>query len=53
MRAQEKLSRCHSFEQACADSGIKHLPKKPRHPWTNDKVERINHTIKDAIVWGF
>ncbi|MXQ14848.1 transposase [Microvirga makkahensis] len=23
---------------------------RPRHPWTNDQVERMNRTIKDATV---
>src|SRR5215212_3229040 len=29
---------------------IKHRLTKPRHPWTNGQVERMNRTIKDATV---
>ena len=37
----------HAFERACAQLGIAH---KPKHPWTNGQVERMNRTIKDATV---
>src|SRR3954469_17640998 len=50
MRAQGILYRCHSFEVACADLDIEHRLTKPRHPWTNGQVERMNRTIKDATV---
>ena len=26
---------------------------RPRHPWTNGQIERINRTIKDATVNRF
>ena len=29
---------------------IEHRLTKPRHPWTNGQVERMNRTIKDATV---
>ena len=44
---------CHSFEAACADLEIEHRLTKPRHPWTNGQVERMNRTIKDATVKRF
>ncbi len=44
---------CHSFEMACADLEIEHRLTKPRHPWTNSQVERMNRTIKDATVKRF
>ena len=47
------LFRCHSFEMACADLDIEHRLTKPRHPWTNGQVERMNRTIKDATVKRF
>ena len=53
MRAQRVPFRCHAFEAACADLGIEHRLTKPRHPWTNGQVERMNRTIKDATVKRF
>ena len=50
MRAQNVLFRCHAFEAACADLHVEHRLTKPRHPWTNGQVERMNRTIKDATV---
>ena len=42
--------RAHSFESACARNDIDHRLTKPRHPWTNRQVERMNRTNKDATV---
>jgi transposase InsO family protein len=42
--------RAHSFELACAQNDIDHRLTKPKHPWTNGQVERMNRTIKDATV---
>jgi transposase InsO family protein len=53
MRAEKVLFRCHSFEMACADLDIEHRLTKPRHPWTNGQIERMNRTIKDATVKRF
>lgn len=53
MRARNEPFLCHSFELACADLGIEHRLTKPRHPWTNGQVERMNRTIKDATVKRF
>ena len=44
---------CHSFEAACAELDVEHRLTKPRHPWTNGQVERMNRTIKDATVKRF
>src|SRR5271156_5678743 len=38
----------HAFEYACAQNDIDHRLTKPKHPWTNGQVERMNRTIKDA-----
>jgi transposase InsO family protein len=40
----------HAFESACAQNDIDHRLTKPKHPWTNGQVERMNRTIKDATV---
>jgi len=40
----------HAFEYACAKSDIDHRLTKPKHPWTNGQVERMNRTLKDATV---
>jgi transposase InsO family protein len=53
MRAEKVPFRCHSFELACADLEIEHRLTKPRHPWTNGQVERMNRTLKDATVKRF
>jgi transposase InsO family protein len=42
--------RVHRFDQICRELGIEHRLAKPNHPWTNDQVERMNRTIKDATV---
>ena len=43
----------HAFEYACATLDIEHRTTKPKHPWTNGQVERMNRTIKDATVKRF
>jgi transposase InsO family protein len=40
----------HPFEYACAQNYIDHRLTKPKHPWTNGQVERMNRTIKEATV---
>jgi transposase InsO family protein len=40
----------HAFEYACAQNDIDYRLTKPKHPWTNGQVERMNRTIKDATV---
>ena len=50
MLARKEPFLCHSFELACAQLDIEHRLTKPRHPWTNGQVERMNRTLKDATV---
>ena len=50
MIAAGERFRCHAFEYACAQLDIEHRLTKPRHPWTNGQVERMNRTIKEATV---
>ena len=50
MIAEQKPFRAHAFEYACATNDVDHRLTKPKHPWTNGQVERINRTIKDATV---
>jgi transposase InsO family protein len=42
-----------AFEFACAKANIDHRLTKPKHPWTNGQVERMNRTIKEATVKRF
>ncbi len=53
MLARKEPFLCHSFELACAQLDVGHRLTKPRHPWTNGQVERMNRTIKDATVKRF
>jgi transposase InsO family protein len=53
MMARKELFRAHSFELACAQNDIDHRLTKPKRPWTNGQVERMNRTIKDATVKRF
>jgi len=48
-----ELFRAHAFEYACAQNHIDHRFTKPRHPWTNGQVERMNRTLKEATVKRF
>src|SRR5215216_6148778 len=48
--ARGELFRAHAFELACAQNDVDHRLTKPRHPWTNGQVERMNRPIKDATV---
>ncbi len=48
-----ELFRAHAFEYACAQNHIDHRLTKPRHPWTNGQVERMNRTLKEATVKRF
>ena len=43
----------YAFEYACARNDIDHRTTKPKHPWTNGQVERMNRTIKEATVKRF
>jgi transposase InsO family protein len=48
--AAGELFRAHAFEYACARADIDHRTTRPKHPWTNGQVERMNRTLKDATV---
>ena len=51
--AKGEVFRAHAFEYACAKADIDHRTTKPKHPWTNGQVERMNRTIKEATVKCF
>jgi transposase InsO family protein len=38
------------FDRICREHGVEHRLTKPKHPWTNGQVERMNRTLKDATV---
>jgi transposase InsO family protein len=40
----------HMFGRSCDRHGIEHRMTKPKHPWTNGQVERMNRTLKEATV---
>lgn len=40
----------HSFDTACADLDSEHLLIQQAQPWMNGQVERMNRTMKDAMV---
>jgi transposase len=48
--ANGEIFRAHAFELACARNDIEHRTTKPKHPWTNGQVERMNRTLKEATV---
>ena len=49
-RGEPRICRVHAFAHACERNGIEHRLTKPRHPWTNGQVERMNRTLKEATV---
>ena len=53
MLERHEIFLAHAFELACAQNDIDHRLTKPRHPWTNGQVERMNRTIKEATVKRF
>jgi len=44
------LSRPMRFDMIFEANGIEHRPTRPNHPWTNGQIERMNRTIKEAVV---
>jgi hypothetical protein len=51
--ANTRPFRAHTFEYACTRNDIDHRLTKPKHPWTNGQVERMNRTIKEATIHRF
>jgi Integrase core domain len=42
--------RVHAFAYTCEQNAIGHRRTRPKHPWSNGQVERMNRTLKDATV---
>jgi transposase InsO family protein len=51
--ARKEPFRAHACVYACAQADIDHRLTKPKHPWTNGQIERMNRTIKAATVKQF
>jgi transposase InsO family protein len=49
-RTQDRYAFEHIFSRVCWEHGIDHRLTKPKHPWTNGQVERMNRTLKEATV---
>ncbi len=45
--------RVHAFAYACEQNSIEHRRTRPKHPWANGQVERMNRTLKEATVKRF
>jgi transposase InsO family protein len=43
--------RSNAFEAACNEAGLRHTRTKPRHPWTNGRVERFIGTIQRECAY--
>jgi len=41
----------HRFAAACVALGVRRSHTKPRHPWTNGRVERFNRTLQRECVY--
>lgn len=51
--AAGEIFRAHAFEYACPKVDSEHRATKPKYPWTNGQVERMNRTIKYVNRIGF
>lgn len=40
------------FAEGCAALGVRRSHTKPRHPWTNGRVERFNQTLQRECVYA-
>lgn len=49
-RKQDRLAFAHIFGRVCRENGIDQRLTKVNHPWTNGQVERLNRTIKEAMI---
>jgi transposase InsO family protein len=48
--AHHKYAFHHIFDRVCDEHEIEHRLTKIKHPWTNGQVERMNRTIKEAMI---
>lgn len=51
--AEPLLFRVHAFAYACEQNAIEYRCTRPKHPWTNGQVERMNRTLKNATIKSY
>lgn len=49
-RKRGRLAFEHIFSRICRENGIDQRLTRVNHPWTNGQIERMNRTIKEAMV---
>jgi IS30 family transposase len=49
-RKQDTYAFTHIFARVCDEHAMAHRLTKTNHPWTNGQVERMNRTLKEAMV---
>lgn len=40
----------HIIDRVCLENGTEHRLTRPNHSWIFGQIERMNHTLKEAII---